>query len=107
MVCKLALTLNSIVNAFHPVLARQAGLSLTQIGALSSIRSWASASSRLGSGPIFQRFNAAGLTLPLVSAGGSSMMSVFLGLGLAASVSMRRGDGELDIAENPLGRPLR
>lgn len=61
--------LNSIVNAFHPVLARQAGLSLTQIGALSSVRSWASASSRLGSGPIFQRFNAAGLTLPLVVIG--------------------------------------
>lgn len=61
--------LNSIVNAFHPVLARQAGLSLTQIGALSSVRSWASASSRLGSGPLFQRFDKAGLTLPLVVVG--------------------------------------
>jgi predicted MFS family arabinose efflux permease len=61
--------LNAIVNAFHPVLARQAGLSLTQIGALSSVRSWASASSRFGSGPIFQRFEAHGLTLPLVAIG--------------------------------------
>jgi predicted MFS family arabinose efflux permease len=61
--------LSAIANAFHPVLARQAGLSLTQIGALSSVRSWASASSRLGSGPIFQRFEAAGLTLPLVAVG--------------------------------------
>jgi predicted MFS family arabinose efflux permease len=76
--------LNSIVNAFHPVLALQAGLSLTQIGALSSVRSWASASSRLGSGPIFQRFNAAGLTLPLVAVGGlatcfiPSVIGIFL-----------------------------
>lgn len=61
--------LNALVNAFHPVLARQAGLSLTQIGALSSVRSWASASSRLGSGPLFRRVDKAGLTLPLVAAG--------------------------------------
>jgi len=61
--------LNSIMNAFHPVIARRAGLSLTQIGALSSMRSWASASSRFGSGPLFPRFDAAGLTLPLVAIG--------------------------------------
>ena len=61
--------LNAIANAFHPVLARQAGLSLTQIAALSSVRSWASASSRLGSGPLFNRFDKAGLTLPLVAIG--------------------------------------
>jgi predicted MFS family arabinose efflux permease len=61
--------LNAIMNAFHPVIARQAGLSLTQIGALSSVRSWASASSRLGSGPLFRRVDAAGLTLPLVAIG--------------------------------------
>lgn len=61
--------LNSITNAFHPVLARQAGLSLTQIAALSSVRSWASASSRLGSGPLFHRVDKAGLTLPLVAVG--------------------------------------
>jgi predicted MFS family arabinose efflux permease len=61
--------LNSIMNAFHPVMAHRAGLSLTQIGALSSMRSWASASSRFGSGPLFQRFDAKGLTLPLVAIG--------------------------------------
>jgi MFS family permease len=61
--------LNSVTNTFHPVLALAAGLSLTQIGALSSIRSWASSSSRFGSGPIFSRFDAASLTLPLVVAG--------------------------------------
>jgi predicted MFS family arabinose efflux permease len=61
--------LNSMTNAFHPVIARRAGLSLTQIGALSSVRSWASASSRFGSGPLFQRFDAKGLTLPLVAIG--------------------------------------
>jgi MFS family permease len=61
--------LNGITNTFQPVLCLAAGLSLTQIGALSSIRSWASSSSRLGSGPLFARFDLAGLTLPLVVAG--------------------------------------
>ena len=61
--------LNAITNTFQPLLALGAGLSLTQIGALSSIRSWASSSSRFGSGPLFQRFDAAGLTLPLVVVG--------------------------------------
>ena len=61
--------LNSVTNTFHPVIALAAGLSLTQIGALSSIRSWASSSTRFGSGPIFSRFDAASLTLPLVVAG--------------------------------------
>jgi MFS family permease len=61
--------LNALTNTFHPVLALAAGLSLTQIGALSSIRSWASSSSRFGSGPLFSRFDPAGLTLPLVVAG--------------------------------------
>jgi DHA1 family multidrug resistance protein-like MFS transporter len=61
--------LNAVTNTFHPVLALAAGLSLTQIGALSSIRSWASSSSRFGSGPLFSRFDAAGFTMPLVVVG--------------------------------------
>jgi hypothetical protein len=61
--------LNALQNTFYPVLAVAAGLSLTQIGAASSLRSWASSSSRFGSGPLFQRFDPAGLTLPLVVLG--------------------------------------
>lgn len=61
--------LNALTNTFQPVIGVAAGLSLTQVGALSSIRSWASSSSRFGSGPIFQRFHPAGLTLPLVVIG--------------------------------------
>jgi len=61
--------LNALQNTFYPVLAIGAGLSLTQIGAASSLRSWASSSSRFGSGPLFQRFDPAGLTLPLVALG--------------------------------------
>jgi predicted MFS family arabinose efflux permease len=61
--------LNAVTNTFHPVIALAAGLSLTQIGALSSVRSWASSSSRFGSGPLFSRFDPARLTLPLVVAG--------------------------------------
>jgi len=61
--------LNAVTNTFQPVIAQRAGLSLTQIGALSSIRSWASSSSRFGSGPVFSRFDPANVTLPLVVAG--------------------------------------
>lgn len=61
--------LNAITNTFQPLLATRGGLSLTQVGALSSIRSWASSSSRFGSGPLFARFDPGGLTLPLVVAG--------------------------------------
>lgn len=61
--------LNALTNAFHPVLALASGLTLTQIAALSSVRSWASSSSRFGSGPLFSRFDPANLTLPLVIAG--------------------------------------
>ena len=61
--------LNALQNTFYPVLAAAAGLSLTQIGAASSLRSWASSSSRFGSGPLFQRLDPAGLTLPLVALG--------------------------------------
>ena len=61
--------LNAATNTFQPILALGAGLSLTQIGALSSIRSWASSSSRFGSGPLFSRFDPAGFTLPLVVVG--------------------------------------
>ena len=61
--------LNALTNTFHPVLALGAGLSITQIGILSSTRSWASSSSRFGSGPLFTRFDPAGLTLPLIVAG--------------------------------------
>jgi hypothetical protein len=61
--------INALQNTFYPVLAVAAGLSLTQIGAASSLRSWASSSSRFGSGPLFQRFDPAGLTLPLIVLG--------------------------------------
>jgi MFS family permease len=61
--------LNALTNTFHPLLALAAGLSVTQVGGLSSIRSWASSSSRFGSGPLFSRFDPAGLTLPLVVIG--------------------------------------
>jgi predicted MFS family arabinose efflux permease len=62
-------SLNALTNTFHPVLALASGLTLTQIGALSSTRSWASSSSRFGSGPLFSRFDAALFTLPLVVLG--------------------------------------
>jgi predicted MFS family arabinose efflux permease len=61
--------LNALTTTFHPLLALAAGLSVTQIGALSSIRSWSSGSSRFGSGALFSRFDAAGFTLPLVVLG--------------------------------------
>jgi MFS transporter, DHA1 family, multidrug resistance protein len=61
--------LNALTQTFHPLLALAAGLSITQIGVLSSVRSWSSGTSRLGSGPLFSRVNAASLTMPLVVMG--------------------------------------
>ena len=68
--------LNALQNTFYPVLAVGAGLSLTQIGAASSLRSWASSSSRFGSGPLFQRFDPAGLTLPLIVLGALATVAI-------------------------------
>jgi MFS family permease len=61
--------LNALTQTFHPLLALAAGLSITQIGVLSSIRSWSSGTSRFGSGPLFSRFDAETFTLPLVVVG--------------------------------------
>jgi MFS family permease len=68
--------MNAVTNAFHPVIALGAGLSLTQIGALSSVRSWASSFSRFGSGPLFRRLEAGSLTLPLVIAGAGATAAI-------------------------------
>ncbi|MGZ4355118.1 MAG: hypothetical protein ACXVZ4_16415, partial [Gaiellaceae bacterium] len=90
--------LNAITNTFQPLIGTRAGLSLTQIGALSSIRSWASSSSRFGSGPLFARFDPAGLTLPLVVAGTlatcaipSAIGSFLLQIPLFAVAGLSRG----------------
>jgi MFS family permease len=61
--------LNALTQTFQPLLALAAGLSITQIGVLSSIRSWSSGTSRFGSGPLFSRFDAAVFTLPLIVLG--------------------------------------
>jgi DHA1 family multidrug resistance protein-like MFS transporter len=90
--------LNAVTNTFQPILALGAGLSLTQIGALSSVRSWASSSSRFGSGPVFSRFDPAGLTLPLVVVGTlatcaipSVIGSFLLQIPLFAAAGLSRG----------------
>ena len=90
--------LNAVTNTFHPVIALAAGLSLTQIGALSSIRSWASSSSRFGSGPVFSRIDPGSLTLPLVVAGSlatsaipSVISSFVLQVPLLAVAGLSRG----------------
>ncbi|MGH2734196.1 MAG: MFS transporter [Actinomycetota bacterium] len=67
---------NGLVRTFHPVIALQAGLSLTQIGILASCRSWASSSVRLGSGPIFSRVGAHRLTTPLVFLAAGSVLLI-------------------------------
>lgn len=99
--------LNAVTNTFYPVLAVAAGLSLTQIGAASSLRSWASSSSRFGSGPLFQRFSPSGLTLPLVALGtlatcaipsviGSFALQVPLFLFIGVSRGLLRVTGSAD-----------
>jgi MFS transporter, DHA1 family, multidrug resistance protein len=90
--------LNALTQTFHPLLALAAGLSITQIGVLSSIRSWSSGTSRFGSGPLFARLDAAALTLPLVVVGTlavvlipSAIESFALQIPLFAMAGLSRG----------------
>jgi predicted MFS family arabinose efflux permease len=103
--------LNALTNTFQPILALGAGLSLTQIGALSSIRSWASSSSRFGSGPLFSRIDPAGLTLPLVVVGtlatcaipsviGSFLLQIPLFVAAGLSRGLLRVTGSADAFES-------
>jgi predicted MFS family arabinose efflux permease len=68
--------INGVITTFHPILALSAGLSLTQIGFLSSCRSWTSSFTRLGSGPLFARLEGRSLTTPLLLVGAASVMLV-------------------------------
>lgn len=61
--------ISGLLNAFHPALALANGLSLSQVGILSSLRSLASSWVRLGSGLLFARVRAGQLTGPLLAAG--------------------------------------
>jgi predicted MFS family arabinose efflux permease len=66
---------NGLVTTFHPVLVLAAGITLSEVGVLSSCRSWASSMVRLGSGPLFGRIGGVNLTLPLLVV---SSLSLFL-----------------------------
>ncbi|MGH2828810.1 MAG: MFS transporter [Actinomycetota bacterium] len=68
--------INGVINTFHPLIALGAGLSLTQIGLLSSCRSWTSSFTRLGSGPLFARLDGRRLTTPLLLVGAASVMLI-------------------------------
>lgn len=88
---------SGLVNTFHPVLALAAGLSLTQIGALSACRSFASSAVRLGSGPLFSRSvmtqrltgpltalsTVAVVLIPSVRSSFAWQVPLFLGIGLS------------------------
>jgi predicted MFS family arabinose efflux permease len=64
---------NGVQTTFHPVLVLAAGLTLTEIGILSSCRSGASSVIRLGSGAFFARIGSAELTLPLMVVSAASL----------------------------------
>lgn len=89
---------NGVFNTFQPVIALAAGLSLTQIGILSSCRSWSSSSVRLSSGALFTRIRPEALTVPLVVLAAGSMFvlpsfpgSFFFQLPLFLAVGVSRG----------------
>lgn len=65
---------SALFNAFHPVLVLAAGLSLTQIGFLSSCRSLASSVTRMGLGALFSRTSGAWLTTPMFLLGVATLM---------------------------------
>ena len=69
--------MSGLLNTLHPVLALAAGLSLTQIGGLSSFRSVASSTVRLASGPLFSRSRRRlPLTLPLAAMSAFAVVAI-------------------------------
>lgn len=67
---------SALFNTFHPVLALTAGLSLTQIGTLTSCRSLGSSVTRLSSGPLFARSTGERLTTPLLVLGAATLWAL-------------------------------
>jgi hypothetical protein len=67
---------SAIANGFQPLLGLAAGLSLTEIGILSSCRSWGSSTVRLGSGFIFARTDGKWLTTPLTLVSAASLFLI-------------------------------
>jgi predicted MFS family arabinose efflux permease len=99
--------MNGLVTTFHPVLVLAAGLSLSEIGVLSSCRSWASSVVRLGSGPLFARIGGVHLTLPLLVLSSTTLFLIptvrssfvwqvplFLGSGLSRGLLRVTGSAE-------------
>lgn len=69
--------MSGLLNTLHPVLALAAGLSLTQIGGLSSFRSVASSSIRLASGVLFSRARRrVALTMPLAAMSALAVVAI-------------------------------
>lgn len=69
--------MSGLLNTLHPVLALAAGLSLTQIGGLSSFRSVASSTIRFASGPLFSRSRRRiPLTLPLAAMSALAVVAI-------------------------------
>jgi predicted MFS family arabinose efflux permease len=90
--------MSGVVNTFHPLLAIGAGLTLTQVGILRSVRSWASSTVRLGTGVVFARTDGRWMTTPLVVLGAAAVMlvpsvasSFFLQIPLFLAAGLSRG----------------
>lgn len=64
---------SGIMNAFVPLLVIPAGITLTQIGILQTVRAGGSSTVRLGSGVIFSRTDGKWLTLPLLLASAAAL----------------------------------
>jgi predicted MFS family arabinose efflux permease len=89
---------NGLVTTFQPVLALGAGLTLTQVGVLASLRSFASSFVRLGSGVVLAKRSGAILTTPLVVLGAlavvlvpSAKASFLMSAPLFLAIGMSRG----------------
>lgn len=67
---------NALLSTFQPVLALAAGLTLTQIGVLASVRSLTSSVTRIASGPLFARVSGRSLTTPMFLLGVATLYLV-------------------------------
>jgi predicted MFS family arabinose efflux permease len=89
---------SALLSTFQPVLALAAGLTLTQIGALASVRSLTSSVTRIASGPLFSRISGRSLTTPMLLLGVATLYlvpvvreSFWLQVPLFAAAGLSRG----------------
>ncbi len=85
--------MNGLLQSFYPLLGLALGLSVAQLGTLSTVRSSASPGARLGAGWLFQRVPARFLNLPLLTLSAGTLIALPNVPGFLATIPLFAGNG--------------